>query len=116
MKERGHPRFYELVDEIRDLHQKKNHDYSSDHDPLANFKLCEEFGIPAWLGCLVRISDKYSRIVQLASGKEAQVKEEAITDTLRDLSVYSLLCIILYEEAQRKEKISSKLKNIKRRK
>ena len=100
-KKQGHYRFYELVDEIKDLHSRKNHDYSSNQDPLANFKLCEQFGIPAWLGCLVRMSDKWSRITQLASGKEAQVKDEAITDTLRDLSVYSLLCIILYEESKK---------------
>lgn len=93
----GHPEFYKLVEEIKEIHSKKNRDYAGD-DPLSNLRLCEQFGIPPWLGVLVRMSDKYSRIVQLASGKQPAVKEEKITDTLKDLAVYSLLCVILYKE------------------
>lgn len=33
----GHPRFAELVEEIKKLHELKNKDYGSDEDPLANF-------------------------------------------------------------------------------
>jgi len=94
----GHPRFYELIEEIKKTHSDKNHDYATASDPLSNLKLSQEIGIPPWKGVLVRMSDKWSRITQLASGKKAQVKGEAITDTLKDLAVYSLLCLILYEE------------------
>jgi len=94
------PKFHELLKEITELHNKKNSDYATDEDPLSNLKLCEQFGIPAWKGCLVRMSDKWSRIVQL-SQKEASVVEESIVDTLKDLATYSLLCVILYEEENR---------------
>jgi hypothetical protein len=53
-------------------------------------------------GVLVRITDKYSRIVQLTNkplnGKEAEVKEESIKDTLVDLANYSVIAVILFEE------------------
>ena len=95
-KKAGHPRFYELLEKMSDLHLRKNQDYSGDK-PLANLKECEKLGISAWKGVLIRLSDKYSRIMQLANN-EAQVKEESIIDTLMDQAVYSLLCIILLEE------------------
>jgi len=51
---------------------------------------------------LIRLSDKWSRLVNLAGGKEAQVKEETLEDTLIDLANYSLLCIILLRESRKK--------------
>lgn len=94
----GHPRFYELLETIAELHSRKNSDYAKKTDPLSNFKECEDFGIPAFNGTLVRMSDKWSRIKQLTKKGSASVKGEAITDTLMDMSVYALLAIILYEE------------------
>lgn len=94
------PKFHKLIEEIKQLHDRKNNDYSTSADPLSNFRECEKFGLPAWKGCLVRMSDKWSRIVQLSS-KEAAVKEESIIDTLKDLATYSLICILLFEETQK---------------
>lgn len=93
----GHPRFYQLLEELADLHSRKNHDYARADDPLSNFRQCEAFGVPAWLGVLVRMSDKWSRIQQLAGGKMAQ--NESLQDSLRDLAVYSLLALVLTEAA-----------------
>ncbi len=95
----GHPRFYELLKEIEDIHDRKNANYAADNNPLSNFLQSETFDVPAFKGCLVRMSDKFSRICQLAKGKPDMVGE-AITDTLMDLSVYSLIAIILYERQQ----------------
>lgn len=98
----GHPRFYQLLEEMKRIHDRKNSDYSKKGDPLSNFRLVEEIGMPAWLGVLVRITDKYSRIVQLAnkalSDEEAAVKDESIRDTLIDLANYCVLCVILFEQ------------------
>lgn len=99
----GHPRFYELLEEIKDLHSRKNANYAEDNDPLSNLRACEAFGLPAWKGVLTRLTDKWSRIVQLTKGKP-DVVGESIVDTLQDMAVYSLLCIILYEEAGKKQK------------
>ena len=94
----GHPGFYRLLDEMADLHDRKNHDYAGD-DPLSNLKLCSTFGIAPWLGVIVRLTDKWSRITQLAT-KEAQVTDESIEDTLLDNAVYSLLAIVLRREQE----------------
>jgi hypothetical protein len=96
MERRGHPRFYELIEEICELHQKKNSDYARDDDPLSNFRASEAFGIPAWQAVLIRMSDKWSRIQELTKGKTPQ--NESLRDSLIDLAVYSLIDIVLLEE------------------
>ena len=90
-------RFNQLLDEIKTLHQRKGHDYGSSIDDLSNFRWSESMDIPAWKGCLIRISDKFARLLQFAKSGELKVKDETIIDTLRDLAVYSLLCIELFE-------------------
>lgn len=100
----GHPMFYELLQKMAETHSAKNHDYSGD-DPLANFRECEAFNVSAFKGILVRLTDKYSRIKNLAAreGFEGDVKDEKIEDTLLDNAVYSLLAIIVLREAERRE-------------
>jgi hypothetical protein len=90
------PAFIALLDEIRALHDAKNSDYASDSDPLSNFRRSEAFGVPAFKGALVRLSDKWSRIEQLTSGKVP--KNESLRDSLIDSAVYSLIAILLLEE------------------
>lgn len=97
----GHPMFYKLLEEMAQLHSRKNHDYAGD-DPLSNLRLCEGFGVPAWKGVLVRMSDKWARLVQLAT-KEPRVVEEKDVDTALDMAIYSLLYIILKQELKEKE-------------
>ena len=100
----GHKRFYELIETMKTIHSNKNYNYAKDGDPLSNLRASEQFDIPGWKGTLVRITDKYARIIQLASGKEDKVGE-SIKDTLLDLAIYSILDIILYEEYEKKGKI-----------
>jgi hypothetical protein len=97
MERHGDPRFYALIEEISELHSRKNFDYSKTNEPLSNFRKCEAFGIPAWKGILVRLSDKWSRIEQLSNGKTP--KNESLRDSLIDSAVYSLLCVLLLEDA-----------------
>ena len=70
----------------------KNQDYCGNNpDPFANFKMVEQFGVCSTeTGILTRLCDKYSRVVSLID-KEAQVKDESIEDTLRDIIGYSVL-------------------------
>lgn len=93
----GDPRFYQLLEEIAELHSRKNHDYAKDGEPLSNFHRSEAFGIAPWRGILVRMSDKWSRIEELSKGKTA--KNESLRDSLIDNAVYSLLCVLLLEDA-----------------
>ena len=94
----GHKDFYKLLDDLKELHSNKNHDYSGEGDPFRNLKLSEMMGITAWKGCLVRISDKFSRLCSFAKTEEYKVKDESVEDTLKDLAIYSLICLILYRE------------------
>lgn len=83
---------------MQQIHDAKNSDYAADGDPLSNLKRSSVLGVEPWRGCLVRMSDKWSRLEQLAGGKQPQVKDEALEDTLIDLANYCLLCIVLREE------------------
>ena len=96
----GHPDFYVILNEMADLHSSKNHDYAGD-DPLSNLRTCEEIGVPAWKGVLVRLMDKWSRLKQFAKQGVLEVKDESIEDTLMDNAVYSILCIILRREERK---------------
>lgn len=88
-----------IFDELKDLHKAKDADYAGEV-PLSNFRRCEQFGIPAWKGCLIRMSDKYSRLVSLV-GKDCEhaVKGESLDDSLKDLAVYSIITLALRKQA-----------------
>ena len=90
------PKFHALIEEIVTLHDRKNSDYAADDDPLSNFRRSRAFGIDPVVGILVRLSDKWSRIEQLTSGKVAQ--NESLRDSLIDNAVYSLLAVLLLDE------------------
>jgi hypothetical protein len=63
--------------------------------------IAEGFGLPPHMGVLIRMSDKFSRIQELSKGKVDKVGE-SIKDTLMDMAIYSLLAIVLFEEAEKK--------------
>ena len=93
-------RFYDLLEEMKSLHDKKRHDYAQEADPFANFRLSELGGIDAWKGIAVRLGDKYSRLMSFIQKGELKFSEENIKDTFMDTAIYSLIGLILYEEAQ----------------
>ena len=93
---RRNPRFDALIKEIEALHESKNHDYADNEDPLSNLRRAAKVGCEPWRGVLVRLTDKWSRVEQLASGKSP--KHESLRDSLIDNAVYSLLAIILLDE------------------
>jgi hypothetical protein len=93
-------RFYQLLNEMKKIHDAKRHDYASEEDRFSNLMLSEMMGIPAWKGALVRISDKFSRLCEFAQKEEFEVKDESIKDTLIDMANYALICLILYERGE----------------
>jgi hypothetical protein len=97
--ENRHSPFYEILVRAADTHARKNRNYAGDGaNPFKNFQECEDFNIPAWKGALVRMSDKWMRIKNLAKGIPDLVGE-SLEDTLLDLGVYSFICICLLMEA-----------------
>jgi hypothetical protein len=88
--------FYRLLENMKEVHDMKRHDYASQEDVFKNFRTCEMAGIPAWKGVAIRIGDKFSRLMSF-------VKHESIRDTLIDMANYALICAILYDEEKQKE-------------
>jgi hypothetical protein len=89
--------FLELLEEVRQLHLSKSQDYGSESDPLANIRQGAEFvNIEPWRGCMVRIADKVQRLRTFC--QTGRLVHEGVRDTLLDLSAYSLLAIVLFDE------------------
>jgi hypothetical protein len=90
-----------MVRDIKETFEKclsvviaKNKDYSGeanvDNDPFKNMKGSQFVGVDVERGALVRMMDKMGRISSLI-GQKANVKDEAIEDTLDDLINYAAI-------------------------
>lgn len=99
------PEFIALLDEIKELHDRKSHDYAGD-DPLSNLRMCAKLGVEPWRGVLVRMSDKWSRIEQLTGAGKSPLNE-SLRDSIKDLAIYGLLCLVLMDEAPRADAVST---------
>lgn len=84
--------FESVLDEMKELHAKKDKDYGS-----AFHKSFEEFGVTAGV---VRLNDKMERVKSLIKNGKAEVKDESILDTLKDLASYA---VMLYVELKNKD-------------
>lgn len=95
-------RFLGLLEELGEMHEKKSSGYSgkSNPDPWANFRGSEKLGVPAWRGCIIRLSDKYTRLGNIVADPTNEQVGEKVTDTLMDLASYALITICLLEEAE----------------
>jgi len=94
----GHPEFYKILEELKEIHSNKNHDYAKKEDPLSNLKMCEAMGIPAWKGVVIRLADKWSRLASYSQKGEFRVNDEGLVDTFKDMATYAILGIILFKE------------------
>lgn len=85
--------FKETTEKMFEITQAKNQDYCGPgDDPFANFSRVEAMGIcTTEQGFLVRMTDKMMRINSFAQTGQLQVKDESVTDTLRDLANYCIL-------------------------
>ena len=90
--------FDEVLDEMRELHDRKQADYGREADPFANVRASEDFGIPGWVGTLVRANDKMRRLQAVANGSE--LKNEGIEDSLIDLANYAVIALVLYRQSR----------------
>jgi hypothetical protein len=82
-----------FCDEMIAVTRRKNADYTgSSGDPFKNFKMVEVFGVASIeQGLFTRMTDKMARLSTAVSGKELQVKDESVIDTLKDLANYSAI-------------------------
>lgn len=97
-------RYHALLREAGELHDAKQADYGEDDDPFANVRASADFGVPGWIGAILRGNDKMKRLQKAArqrlSGKKVRLQNESMENSLLDLAVYSLIALVLYEEEQ----------------
>jgi len=91
-----YPPFQKVIDEIVELHNAKQADYGKVEDPFSNVRASEDFGIPGWVGSIVRGNDKMRRLQKAAKG--GTLVNESIEDSLMDLAVYALIALVLLRE------------------
>jgi hypothetical protein len=84
--------FESVLDEMKELHAKKDKDYGS-----AFHKSFEEFGATAGV---VRLNDKMERVKSLVKNGKAEVKDESLLDSLKDAACYA---VMLYVELKNKD-------------
>lgn len=75
-----------ILNEIKQLYNRKNTDYGNSFD-----KTLDEFGLVA---SATRMSDKFNRFKSLMrNGSTGRVEDEKIEDTLLDLASYAIMTI-----------------------
>ena len=91
-------RFHELLEELGDLHDRKQSDYGTDDDPFYNLRASTAFGLEPWVGAMVRLNDKINRVQSFI--RKGELANESLEDSLRDIAVYAVIAQVLLEEAQ----------------
>ena len=92
----GDPRFHYELARLGDLHDKKQIDYGTDDDPFANVRGSRNWGIPPWVGAMVRANDKVKRLQNFA--RKGSLANESAEDSFDDLAVYATIAKVLYRE------------------
>ena len=90
-----------ILDNMQSVYEAKDNDYSATGLPMGNLRKCEDAGIEAWRGCLVRIGDKMSRLENFLKEKEYLVISEKAEDTVIDLANYAILMSCLIQEIKK---------------
>ena len=79
-----------LCNQLNSIYEQKNNAYGNSFG-----ETFEKLGI---ISAITRISDKYNRLVNLATHPEINKGDEAIDDTLLDMANY---CLMTYMELQK---------------
>lgn len=78
-------KFESICNELVALQKAKNADYGDSFSQSV-----KEFGLTA---ALIPITNKVNRLKQLINSDSAQVKDESIDDTLKDLACYAIMTL-----------------------
>lgn len=96
----GSREFIAVLDEIKQLHLRKTMDYGVDEDALSNIRSSADIvNMPAWAGCILRMSDKMHRIK--AFFRRGKVEFDGIEDTLIDFACYAIIALVLFRESDK---------------
>lgn len=110
-KKHGSPEFYRLLEEMRELHDKKSHDYATDSNPYGNYNFA---GLVANLfshsphdaGFAGRLAEKVYRLSVLEGGRKTPLNE-SIDDTERDIAVIAVLWMAARRDSRAKKQFES---------
>ena len=105
---KGHPRFYEIIREMADLHDRKNEEYTkgSKGGPLSNFARTStimqlypgmDWDSPFGVALCYMLKQLDSALI-MRSTKRDSIVGEPIKSRLRDVQVYTILAEILLGE------------------
>jgi len=76
---------------------KKQHDYGPSNIAMGT-QLKDETDLKlAMTGLTVRLNDKMSRLLNLVINKSTTPKNESVEDTLKDMSVYSKIALVVLD-------------------
>lgn len=89
-------RFHAILAELGALHDRKQQDYGRKSDPFANVRASEDWGPAPWVGSMIRATDKLRRLQSFV--QNGTLANEGVEDSLRDLAVYSIIALVLWEE------------------
>lgn len=92
--------FYDLCDQLKQIHHTKSIGYGSPDDPLANIRNGATFvGIEPWRAAMVRLSDKVTRLQTYC--RTGTLTCESFEDNCIDLASYALLTLLMHRETKR---------------
>ena len=96
----GSLEFLAVLDELKSLHLRKTLDYGIDEDALSNIRSSADVvNMPAWAGCILRISDKMHRLK--AFFRRGKCEFDGVDDTLKDIACYAAIALVLHRETDR---------------
>jgi hypothetical protein len=94
----GSREFLAVLDELKQLHLRKTLDYGVDEDALNNIRSSADVvNMPAWAGCILRISDKMHRLK--AYFRRGKCEFDGVEDTLKDIACYAAIALVLHRES-----------------
>jgi len=100
----GSREFLDVLDELRTLHLRKTMDYGVDEDALSNIRSSADVvNMPAWAGCILRISDKMHRLK--AYFRRGKCEFDGVEDTLKDIACYAAIALVLHREQGQAEPV-----------
>ncbi|MGQ9644792.1 MAG: hypothetical protein ACUVT3_13115 [Ignavibacterium sp.] len=106
----GHPKFYEILNELAELHSRKNYQYATQANPLANFHRCGKLASKLFKDhvnkslatALVLMGKQIDAVYEIVGeGKKDTIEE--LNDKLKDIAVYAIICIIINDEQKNNE-------------
>lgn len=97
----GDPRFHAVLQEVADLHDRKQADYGTSEDSFANYRSGELWGVPAWQNAMMRADEKMNRIRTFA--RRGDLRNEQATDSFLDLATIAVIGKVLLDENRSRE-------------